>query len=508
MAFDYGAVPLLGVTPSFFNTTFDPVTSNYLQQVYQGAGQSFGGKPGQSLTGTLATSAINIGINSSFGQQISGFSGLPLTTGTNLLATSITPFISSPLAAGINQNIGNTLNSAGSFGSLLMQGGGITTALTQGVTSIFGDTAGNVAGSLWGLLAFPGGGKEPPSQYNEGVPYTLTTGGSDVTFSIQPANQGPQLFGQGGALFDPKLATKIPFNQFPTNVPNYAGLGSNISNFGKLADMEFPGFQNVTSADFYNAKGVTNVITSNALSSPLSTTSTAFPTNLNLSALTLSDISNYWNPQGANVLGNLPFNTDIDLNSLGLGSSGTEGWTFITAPDQINWDTSNEVRRVDMFGTNSPPITSGTRGMRDLTIANALVEGFIRNVNVEAKIIALESLLAYSLNSEVGFVDVPVYQVWANNKVYGGNGYYVIKGVKIKETMRDLRGNSTRAYVDISFMEVPEYQVSSGRDQASKASAAAGKSSAVKTQADQAKAKAGAAVPSPKTQKSRTGSRR
>ena len=495
MAFDYGAVPLLGVTPSFFNSTFSPITSNYLRQVYQGAGQSFGGQPGQSLTGSLATSAINIGLNSALSNQVSGFSGLNLTSGSNLLATSITPFISSPLAAGINQNIGNTLRSAGSFGTTLMQGGGAATALNRGVTSVFGSTAGNAAGSLWGLLAFPGGGSEPASQYNAGVPYTLTTGGADVTFSIQPANQGPQLFGQGGALFDPKLATKNAFTQFPTNVPNYAGLGFNTGNFGKLADVGFPGFENVTSADFFKAKLTTVGATSNSLSSPLSTVNSAFPTNVNLSQSTLSDFSSYWNPKGANVLKNLPFNSKINLGSLGLGTSGTEGWTFITAPDQISWDTSNEVSRVDMFGTNSPPVTSGTRGMRDLTIANALVEGFIRNVNVEAKVIALENLLDYTLNTESGYVNVPVYQVWANNKVYGGNGYYIIKGVKIKEAMRDLRGNSTRDYVDIPFLEVPEYQVSSGRDQASQASSAAGKVLAVKIQADQAKARAGAAVP-------------
>jgi len=39
--------------------------------------------------------------------------------------------------------------------------------------------------------------------------------------------------------------------------------------------------------------------------------------------------------------------------------------------------------------------------------------------------------------------------------------------------MRDLRGDATRAYVDISFMEVPEYQVNSGRDLASQPAAAA-----------------------------------
>jgi hypothetical protein len=110
--------------------------------------------------------------------------------------------------------------------------------------------------------------------------------------------------------------------------------------------------------------------------------------------------------------------------------------------------------------------------MRDLTLGNALVEGFIRNVTVENKISALEKLLNYNPNISDGFVSVPVYQVWANQKAYGNSGYFILKDVKVKESMRDLKGDATRATVDVSFMEVPEYQVNSGRDLASKPAAA------------------------------------
>ena len=82
--------------------------------------------------------------------------------------------------------------------------------------------------------------------------------------------------------------------------------------------------------------------------------------------------------------------------------------------------------------------------------------------------------LSLSLNSSDGFVSIPVYQVWANEKSYGGSqAYYGIESVKVKETMRDLKGNATRAYVDISLKEVPAYQVNSGRDLASKVAATA-----------------------------------
>ena len=175
-------------------------------------------------------------------------------------------------------------------------------------------------------------------------------------------------------------------------------------------------------------------------------------------------------------LSNIDFNKakSLEFNPVAFDPnvSLTGGWTFITAPEDVSWDVANNATRVDIFGTNNPPVVSGSRGMRDLTLSNALVEGFVRKVSVEGKIAALEKLMSYGLNSSEGFVSVPVYQVWASEKSYGGsNAYYIIKDVKVKETMRDLKGNATRAFVDISLMQVPAYQVNSGRDQASKATA-------------------------------------
>lgn len=163
-------------------------------------------------------------------------------------------------------------------------------------------------------------------------------------------------------------------------------------------------------------------------------------------------------------------------SALASPAASNSGWTFITAPEDVSWDVANQATRVDIFGSNNPPVVAGSRGMRDLTLSNSLVEGFQRNKNVEAKVASLEALMNYGLNASEGFVSVPVYQVWANSKSYGGsNAYFIIKDVKVKETMRDIQGNSTRAYVDISLMQVPAYQVNSGRDQASQATAGAGK---------------------------------
>ena len=155
-------------------------------------------------------------------------------------------------------------------------------------------------------------------------------------------------------------------------------------------------------------------------------------------------------------------------------SATTQPWNFTVSPEDISWAMNAEVDRVKIFGTNSPPVTSGTRGMRDLSLTNCLLEGFSRGVAVEDQVIALESLLNYSLNTSKGFINIPVYHLKANNKSYGdanGNdgGFYVIKDIKVKESMRDLSGNSTRVNVDVSFTQVPQYQVDSGRDQASQA---------------------------------------
>jgi hypothetical protein len=151
------------------------------------------------------------------------------------------------------------------------------------------------------------------------------------------------------------------------------------------------------------------------------------------------------------------------------GSINTASWTFITAPADISWTTNNAATRVDMFGTNNPPVVSGTKGMRDLRLGNALVEGFGRNVSVQGKVSALENLLNYKLNPTAGFVNVPVYRVKVSKRLYGDDGYFIFKSLTVKETMRDLQGNTTRAYVDIEMMQVPKFQVDSGTDQASAA---------------------------------------
>ena len=148
------------------------------------------------------------------------------------------------------------------------------------------------------------------------------------------------------------------------------------------------------------------------------------------------------------------------------------GWSFICSPEDISWETSAQADRVPIFGANQAPVIGGVRGMRDLSMSGAIVEGFTLGKTVEDKIIALEELLTMSISKDRRYLQIPVYRITANSKVYGAGlnqgGFFVIKSIKVQEKMRDLDGKTTRAVVDVSFTQVPSYQVDKGRDIASR----------------------------------------
>jgi hypothetical protein len=222
MAFEGGALNLVGITPSFIAQTATQAASARFTQVYQGSGQSFFGSAQQALNGNAAGSVVNIALNSVLGTQITGPAGIKLNTGANQLATSLTPFVTSTVAAGINQSIQQSLNSAGSFGPV------ISTFATTAVNQLFGGLADALGGASstgtnYGNKTFPGAGSEPPADYAGGNAYTLGSTGGDVVFSIQPANQGPQAFGLSKNFKLPTSITTLPFNQLvkmPPLVPN------------------------------------------------------------------------------------------------------------------------------------------------------------------------------------------------------------------------------------------------------------------------------------------------
>ena len=220
--FEGGAIGTVGITGSFFTQLATQTASSgvaqALGQVWQGSGQSFFGQAGQALGGALAGSAVNIALNSAFNTNVPGPQGFSLNSGANILASTITPYVTSSVSAGINQNIQKSLQNAGPFGPVLSGiGTGLVNQATQGITNaIFGAAT---SGSGTNIKMFPGGGGPGEAQADYGgSAYTLT----DLVFSLQPANQGPQAFGQRQSYTFPKSITKLPFNDL-TSMPLLAG---------------------------------------------------------------------------------------------------------------------------------------------------------------------------------------------------------------------------------------------------------------------------------------------
>jgi hypothetical protein len=142
-----------------------------------------------------------------------------LTSGANLLASTITPYVTSQVAAGINQSIQSSLKSAGAFGPVLSTlGTGFVNQAFQGLTnSIFGNATGAGNGNATNYKMFPGGGTggESKADYGGGSAYTTAT---DVVFNLRPANRGPQQDGLAKATNTPTTATKVPVTS-NTKVP-------------------------------------------------------------------------------------------------------------------------------------------------------------------------------------------------------------------------------------------------------------------------------------------------
>jgi hypothetical protein len=417
MPFSSGPLNLVGINPQL---TSNIVTTSVSSGVVQSANQLFRGVGNQSLAqaGTAVLgNVVNVGINSILGTKVAGSSGLSLTTGANVLASTITPFVTSGLAQGLNQSIQNSLRSAGPLGSVLSQiGTGLVSQGINGLTNLItgAATPGSGAGGSQASKFFPGAGDEPDANYNGGNSYTLGSNGPDVVIVIRPANAGPLASAAAEAINSPAVSTSMPLDQ---NLDPVVGRDPAL---GPLKREAIEG---------------------------------ALPNSFRIDVL----------PYTANNPSALAGGVTSEVS----GAAASDAtWTFICAPEEISWTTSNAVNRVDIFGTNNPPAISGTKGLREFNMNNALVEGFTRNKKVEAKVAALEDLLKYKSSLAGGFVNVPVYQVWAEQKGYGQRAYFLIKSVQVKETMRDLSGDTTRATVDISFVEVPAYQVDSGIDQA------------------------------------------
>jgi hypothetical protein len=137
-------------------------------------------------------------------------------------------------------------------------------------------------------------------------------------------------------------------------------------------------------------------------------------------------------------------------------------WYFITPPQSVSWSKGSKMNVIEPYGTNNPYVNYGTTKLRQLSLGNAMLEGFSDGGKVvEDNITNLEACMRMNLDSDDGFASPYVWYVYAGDKSYGT---YVITDVKVDESIRNVQGQANRATVDVSFQQVSPYQISSGID--------------------------------------------
>lgn len=206
--FNGGALASLGISPQYFKGLSKAGKRN-IRQIWKASGSSIAGSNGQALSGGLSGSRLNVVVGQSLGSLVNG-SGINISNGRNVLAQTLTPFITGTASSEINNQIRKALKNAGPFGDILSSAGsGLIDSFFNRITGggRGRSTAAPIAGAT-NYKMFPGGGGEPRANYG-GNTYTL----GEVVFSIQAANAGPQQFGSASAINSPKTKTKMGFKQ-------------------------------------------------------------------------------------------------------------------------------------------------------------------------------------------------------------------------------------------------------------------------------------------------------
>ena len=220
--------------------------STLLNQVFQGAGQTFAAAAGQAVGLTGGNTAIQVAVTNAASRTIKSLgTGFDLTKGLNIAATSLTSSIPGIVSSSLNQSIAKSLASAGQFAPLLTTiatnltqslVGGVVNGLLgngQGVGGLLGGTPG---GSGENYKSFPGAGQnESAADYGGGGSYTLGLNGGDVVFSIRPAGSGAQSTGSPLGE-DPKTPTTLSTDQ-KTGIPRATTPSSQAANGLKNENM-------------------------------------------------------------------------------------------------------------------------------------------------------------------------------------------------------------------------------------------------------------------------------
>ena len=256
MAWEGGKVPVAMIVPGLAvgQTAQTATQSTYqqqnkktlLNQVFQGAGQTFAAAAGQAVGLAGGNTAIQVAVTNAASRTIKSLgTGFDLTKGLNIAATSLTSSIPGIVSSSLNQSIAKSLASAGQFAPLLTTVatnltqslvGGVVNGLLgngQGVGGLLGGTPG---GSGENYKSFPGAGQnESAADYGGGGAYTLGLNGGDVVFSIRPAGSGAQSTGSPLGE-DPKTPTTLSTDQ-KTGIPGATTSGGEAANGLKTQSM-------------------------------------------------------------------------------------------------------------------------------------------------------------------------------------------------------------------------------------------------------------------------------
>lgn len=221
--YEGGRIPLIGVPAQ-------DVTQPLIAGSVAAAGVGVTNPVTQQAISQFGVPTVNVALGTLLGSEVSEAMGVDISAGAQVLTTQISPFVSTVAAAEVSTSVSNALQGSGLAGQFLgLAAGQATFALTQGIyDTLFGGLVSDLLGGLTGTTSWngvgeptqqwPGAGSEPNANYN-GSSYSLGSGGPDVIFSIQPANQGPQAFGLE-SIDLPETFTTMPLNNFTTTVPN------------------------------------------------------------------------------------------------------------------------------------------------------------------------------------------------------------------------------------------------------------------------------------------------
>lgn len=440
---------------------------------------------GRKLLSNLAQSTLSVAVNQTLGAQVAkdlGFSpqGKSNFLGSQFLGNVLPQSLVQTGVGTLFDTVENSIRNSKALGPFGPLASSIVGSFQKGVTGVITDSLFGVPGgggktnpgNVNGTNYFPGADGEGDGGVSGGLYASAQRGGTDVVFSIRYASTAAKddlqaSFGnlqlslfkdiKPGSFLGPDYKAN-----WDLSVP-FAGTNA------QKAAVEAANPSAPTPATAAQA-GTTQAPTVNQTQAGTQSFFDQIWTNPDFSMPSFTGIDISSIEKSGSMFQNLDFSSSS--LSYSLFAPVPAAWKFICAPEDISWETTAQVDRVPIYGANQAPVTAGVKGMRELSMSNSIVEGFSRRKTIEDKIIILEELMNMSLSAENKFVQVPVFRVAAQSKVYGkgytDGGYFIIKSVKIQEKMRDETGRATRATVDISFMQVPPYQVSTGRDIASK----------------------------------------